>query len=52
MTMYLPNPSVRPTGYEAGEFIEPDPIITRSERPFPQSEIDTEANETDETSGQ
>jgi hypothetical protein len=23
MTMYLPNPDVRPTGYEAGEFIEP-----------------------------
>jgi hypothetical protein len=22
MTMYLPNPDVRPTGYEAGEFIE------------------------------
>jgi hypothetical protein len=23
MTMYLSNPYVRPTGYEAGEFIEP-----------------------------
>ena len=23
MTMYLPNRDVRPTGYEAGEFIEP-----------------------------
>jgi hypothetical protein len=22
MTMYLPNPAVRPTGYEAGEFID------------------------------
>ena len=22
MTMYLPNPGLRPTGYEAGEFIE------------------------------
>jgi hypothetical protein len=23
MTMYLPNPHVRPTGHEAGEFLEP-----------------------------
>jgi hypothetical protein len=23
MTMYLPNDVVRPTGYEAGEFIDP-----------------------------
>ena len=23
MTMYLPNPDVRPTGYETAEFIEP-----------------------------
>jgi len=27
MTMFLPNSAVRPTGYEAGEFIDlPDPI--------------------------
>ena len=27
MTMYLPNSAVRPTGYEAGEFIEvPDSL--------------------------
>ena len=26
MTMYLPNGDVRPTGYEAGEFIEPPPV--------------------------
>jgi len=27
MTMYLPNSAVRPTGYEAGEFLEiPDPL--------------------------
>jgi hypothetical protein len=24
MTMYLPNRDLRPTGYEAGEFIDPD----------------------------
>ena len=27
MTMYLPNSAVRPTGYEAGEFLDvPDPV--------------------------
>ena len=26
MTMFLPNSAVRPTGYEAGEFIDPDPL--------------------------
>jgi hypothetical protein len=37
MTMYLPNRDVRPTGYEAGEFLEPSiepptaPSITTSE---------------------
>jgi len=30
MTMYEPNPAVRPTGEEAGEFVE-DPTLTRAE---------------------
>ena len=46
MTMYLPNRDVRPTGYEAGEFLEPPPIT-------PQDEPDTSAHglesEDDET---
>jgi hypothetical protein len=27
MTMYLPNPDVRPTGYEPGEFIDPEIVV-------------------------
>jgi hypothetical protein len=35
MTMFLPNSAVRPTGYEAGEFIDaPDPFDrARAENP-------------------
>jgi hypothetical protein len=33
MTMYLPNDDVRPTGYEAGEFIE-DPILADDAEPI------------------
>ena len=31
MTMYLPNHDIRPTGAEAGEFIEAQPVV--DERP-------------------
>jgi hypothetical protein len=47
MTMYLPNPDVRPTGYEAGEFLEVPTIA-------PAVELSQEApeagGEDDETS--
>lgn len=33
MTMYLSNSDVGPTGYEAGEFIEP-PIVTPPAEPI------------------
>jgi hypothetical protein len=45
MTMYLSNRDVRPTGYEAGEFVELEadaPVVQAS--PVPK-EIDDEADE-------
>jgi hypothetical protein len=48
MTMYLPNGDVRPTGYEAGEFIEP-PTIPPARDPSPEipeaEDDDDEMNE-------
>ena len=34
MSMYLPNPDVRATGYEGGEFLDIPPMA-ESERPEP-----------------
>jgi hypothetical protein len=46
MTMYLPNRVVRPTGYEAGEFIE-SPTIAPAVEPNPGTpEVDDEDDET------
>src|SRR5690242_7044007 len=40
MTMYLPNGDVRPTGYEAGEFLEPPPDATVADPSVETSEND------------
>jgi hypothetical protein len=42
MTMYLPNRDVRPTGYEAGEFLEPPPEAPVAEPPVVLSKSDDE----------
>jgi hypothetical protein len=44
MTMYLSNQDVRPTGYEAGEFIEPVADVPVTEPSLPAGEVDTDAN--------
>ncbi len=46
MTMYLSNRDVRPTGYEAGEFIEPATDAPVAEPRLGTSEINDEADET------
>jgi hypothetical protein len=46
MTMYLPNRDVRPTGYEAGEFIEPPPERPLSQPRLETSDLDEEADDT------
>ena len=46
MTMYLPNRDIRPTGYEAGEFLELPPMHP-VEWPSPQPVA--ERDEDDET---
>ena len=46
MTMYLSNRDVRPTGYEAGEFLE-SPTIAPPAEPNPGTpEVDDEDDET------
>ena len=41
MTMYLPNGEVRPTGYEAGEFLEDPTVVPPPEdEPGPPGEGD------------
>jgi hypothetical protein len=47
MTMYLPNRDVRPTGYEAGEFLELPAI---SPPPEPNSQRHEADDEDDEAS--
>ena len=42
MTMYLPNRDVRPTGYEAGEFIDSPPEPSVPESPLAASEADND----------
>jgi hypothetical protein len=43
MTMYLPNPDLRPTGNEPAEFIEPEIVTpTGGEHPEPDPELDPE----------
>lgn len=46
MTMYLPNRDIRPTGYEAGEFLDLPPM-TVVEWPSPKRAAD--GDEADET---
>ena len=46
MTMYLPNRDIRPTGYEAGEFLD-SPAFVPPEEPNPRPpEVDDEDDET------
>jgi hypothetical protein len=45
MTMYLPNRDVRPTGYEAGEFIEPPPDLSAPDPGAKSRDVDREADE-------
>jgi hypothetical protein len=44
MTMYLSNRDVRPTGYEAGEFLESPSIVPPPPKPVPP-EVDDEDDE-------
>jgi hypothetical protein len=46
MTMYLPNRDVRPTGYEAGEFIEPPIVESPADDDSRTSEVDEQGEET------
>jgi hypothetical protein len=41
MTMYLPNSAVRPTGYEAGEFIEVPDSLDRARVDDPSDRLRT-----------
>jgi hypothetical protein len=40
MTMYLPNRRVRPTGYEAGEFLEAPAVAEAVEPEVGTAEVD------------
>jgi hypothetical protein len=46
MTMYLPNGDVRPTGYEAGEFLEPPTAPPAVNRRPGTTETDDEDDDT------
>jgi hypothetical protein len=47
MTMYLPNDDIRPTGYEAGEFLDSPPLAPMDPRAGDDMpELDREDDET------
>ena len=48
MTMYLPNRDLRPTGYEAGEFIEPQVVPPPAEPRQEASPVEPEDEEPSE----
>jgi hypothetical protein len=48
MTMYLPNRDIRPTGYEAGEFLELPPMH-QVEWPSPAPAADLDEDESPES---
>ena len=50
MTMYLSNKDVRPTGYEAGEFLEPVVMAPVAERSHVTRDFDDDDEDEDEPS--
>jgi hypothetical protein len=42
MTMYLPNGDIRPTGYEAGEFLEAPTVAPMVEPPLGKTDVGDE----------
>ena len=42
MTMYLPNGDIRPTGYEAGEFLEPPTLAPSAEPKLNEPDVGDE----------